>query len=900
MTADFWAGEFQVRPTERRVLLRGQPVALGARAFDLLLALVQHRDRVVSKDELLALVWPAVVVEENNLSVQISALRKVLGSAAIATVAGRGYRFTASVAEPVFSGTPTPQEARALEHRHRSELTEPALPQVAYEQLMHKLRSLPRLSEPGLETTADPGGWVPAALNSLIGRASAMEEALQLLTATRCLTLTGAGGSGKTRLALELAARLRAQYDGGVWWVELAHLNDAKMLPATLANTLGVSDPNKPALQAIAERIKGSKTLLILDNCEHLIEDCAELAAQLLRALPQLQVLATSRESLRIAGEVAWAVPPLEVPGAEAVENLDDLENLASVQLLVARIRQHNPQFAFTQHNAPSLAQICRRLEGLPLAIELVAGRVGLHTLEQIAARLDDSLRLLTGGYRGGMRHHQTMEAAIQWGCDLLSDSERALFVRLSVFAGGWTLEGAEAVCTGQGIEARELPDLLARLERVSMVLVSERPEGVKHSGQATFACELDGTLRFRMLEPIRQFAFARLEELGLSDHVRGQLLDWYVAQCESIVPKLTGAEQAAGYKTLSSEVDNLRAVLAWSQRGNPEKGLQLAASLWRFWQVKGHAKEMLGWFEATLPLAQDISATIRADAYNAAGVMARTCGLYTDSVRLLETALALRREQGNRRGEAVALNNLAVVARDQYHHATVERYCRQSLTIAQEVGDKNLMGLGLMHLGTAQRGQEQAQAAEESFKESFRIFSELGEKRALANLLNFLGNLAQAKADWAQAQRCYQDSLGLNQVLDDFWGIGISTYNLASLGCDLQDHAGALPMLVQSFAHFRRAGVKHGLENSFGLLAQIAQKLGRLERAAWCWGVVDQLEQDIGKVVPRAQQDQRKRTLLKLEAQMTAQPFKAARAAGRQAQLEDAFRTVLSSDGLG
>ena len=308
----------------------------------------------------------------------------------------------------------------------------------------------------------------------------------------------------------------------------------------------------------------------------------------------------------------------------------------------------------------------------------------------------------------------------------------------------------------------------------------------------------------------------------------------------------------------------------------------------------------MLGWFEATLPLAQDISATIRADAYNAAGVMARTCGLYTDSVRLLETALALRREQGNRRGEAVALNNLAVVARDQYHHATVERYCRQSLTIAQEVGDKNLMGLGLMHLGTAQRGQEQAQAAEESFKESFRIFSELGEKRALANLLNFLGNLAQAKADWAQAQRCYQDSLGLNQVLDDFWGIGISTYNLASLGCDLQDHASALPMLVQSFAHFRRAGVKHGLEDSFGLLAQIAQKLGRLERAAWCWGVVDRLEQDIGKVVPRAQQDRRKRTLLKLEAQMTAQPFKTARAAGRQEQLEDAFRAVLSSDGLG
>lgn len=906
LTADFLVGEFQVRPTERRVLLRGQPVALGARAFDLLLVLIQHRDRVVGKDELLALVWPSVVVEENNLSVQISALRKALGSDAIATIAGRGYRFTAAVAEPVSGGTVTPLVARAPEDRRRTTLSEPRLPHLAYEQIMQKLRGLHTLPELAHEATADPGGSVPAELNSLIGRASAVDETLRLLHATRCLTLTGAGGSGKTRLALALAGRLRDQYDGGVWWVELANLKDPAMLATTIANTLGVSDPHKPVLQAIAERLKGSKALLILDNCEHLIEDCAALAVHLLRTLPLLQVLATSRETLRIDGEAAWVVPPLEVPSAEAVERLDELAQLASVQLLVERIRQHNPKFSLTRLNAVSLVQICRSLEGLPLALELVAGRVGLLTLEQITAQLDDSLRLLTDGNRGGLRHHQTMQAAIQWGCDLLSDSERALFVRLSVFAGGWTLEGAAAVCTGQGIKAGDLPDLLARLERVSMVLASE----------------LEGVVRFRMLEPIRQFAFARLQELGLSELVRGQLLDWYVAHCERIVPTLTGADQATGYKALASEVDNVRAVLAWSQRDSLAKGLHLAASLWRFWQVKGHAKEMLSWFEETLPLAKDVSTTIQADAYNAAGVMARTCGVYNDAIGLLETALALRREQGNRRGEAIALNNLAVVARDRYDHAMVERYGRESLKIAQELGDNNLIALGLMHLGTAQRGQERLRDAEESFKQSFRIFDELGEKRALAALLNFLGNLAQAKINGAehpqaegssrpptegaepggqaafvsQAQRYYEESLELNQALEDFWGIGISTFNLASLCVDLRDPAGALPVLVQSFAHYRKAGVKHGLEENFGLLAQIARALGHLERAAWCWGVVEQIEQDIGKVISRPQQAGRAQALLELEAQMTAQPFRAARAAGRRERIEDAFRTALSS----
>ena len=873
MAADYGVGEFQVRPAERRVVLRDQPVAIGARAFDLLLALIEHRDRVVSKDELLALVWPAVVVEEGNLAVQVSSLRKLLGSDAIVTIPGRGYRFTAPVNE------------LPLDPARRRDVgpAAPGQPQSAYEQLLQQVRERSSGGEPGHHTPADSVGWVPTALTPLLGRDSALDETLQLLASTRCLTLTGAGGSGKTRLALALAATLRAQFAGGVWWVELAKLNDAKMLAASVAQTLGVSDPHKPALQGLVERLKGRKTLLVLDNCEHVIDDCAELAVQLLRELPLLQLLATSRESLRVAGEVAWAVPPLGVPAADAEGPLDDLLQHASVQLLVERIRQHKPKFALTTDNAASLVQICRRLDGLPLALELIAAQVGPQSLSQVAARLDRSLRLMTTGERGGLRHHQTMAAAVDWGYQLLSETERALFVRLSVFVGGWTHEGAEAAGKGLGMGVEELPELLGRLERVSMVM----------------AFEAAGVLRFRMLEPIRQFALAKLEELGLVEQVTAQLLAWSVAWSQAIASKLAGPEQAAGFRALSAEFDNLRALLSWSKRADLEQGLRMAATLWRFWQVKGHAKEMLRWFDETLPQAVDLPIAVRAEAHNVAGVMARTCGLYAQAIRLHEVALGLQRAQGNRRGEAIALNNLCVVARDQYDHPMVEHHGRASLAIARDIGDKNLEGLGLMHLGTALRGQNRAAEAEASLTQSLQVFNELGDRRTVAAVINFLGNLAQAGERWPEAARCYAQSLEINQALDDSWGIAISTFNQASLQCATGDHAGALPVLRRSLAQYRRAGVKHGVEECFGLLAQVSQRYGQLERAAWCWGVIEQLEADIGKIVPAEQLARREQVLRGLQAQMAEPLFVAARAAGRQTPLEEAFLVVLPVGGL-
>ena len=848
MHREFVVGSVLIRPSQRCVYLQGKRLTLGARAFDLLLALIERRDRVVGKGELLALVWPGLVVEEGNLSVQISALRKALGDKVIATVPGRGYRFTAPLVEQAAGDAPPPEPPGA-----------------------------------GM-AAASPRGWLPAPATPLLGRASAVAQTRALLPTTRCLTLVGAGGAGKTRLALALAEAVRGQYPGGVWWVALDALSDPALLPQALANAVGGVDRRVPPLQALNQRLDSLNTLLVLDNCEHLVEGCADLAARLLRALPQLQLLNTSRESLRIAGEVVWSVPPLDVPGAADAQP-DQLGQVASVQLLVERIGQHRPGFALTPDNAASLAQICRGLDGLPLALELVAAQVGPRTLADVAARLDRSLGLLNVGARGGLRHHQTMAAAVDWGFRLLGEVEQAVFMRLSVYLGGWTVESAIAACDGLGLSAEQLPDILGRLLRASMVLVRPSTDDPL------------GAPRFRMLEPIRQFGLAQLEELGQVDAVKQQVLDGYVGQGKRLAAQLAGPQQATGYALLTAEFDNLRALLSWSKTHDAASGLQLASDLWRFWQVKGHAQEMLDWFDEVLPQAQALPDRLRAEASNTAGSMARTCGQYAKARSLYETSLALQRRLGHRQGEAIALNNLCLIARDQNDHAAVMQQGNASLAIAREIGDRNLEALALMHLGTALRGLDQPADAEASFRQSFAIFSELGEKRAQGTLLNFLGSLALAEGRWPEADRCWQEGLALNLALQDFWGLGISCCNLASLHAARGDDGAAHDLLLRALAHYRRAGARHGVQACFELLARIARRQGDCLRAAWCWGLVEQLEQDIGKLPSPGSHALREQELDALGAAMPAAPLSAALAEGRQVTLADAFAAVLRDE---
>ncbi|WP_298829781.1 tetratricopeptide repeat protein [uncultured Piscinibacter sp.] len=863
MRFDYVMGPVSIRPNERCVYVHGQPLALGARAFDLLLALVERRDRVVGKEELLALVWPGAVVEEGNLSVQVSTLRKALGEKVISTVPGRGYRFTAQVVEQAPSGAP-PAEVRG--------------PAAA------------ALPVPGPE--AGRGGWLPAAMTPLLGRAAALAETQALLPTTRCLTLVGAGGAGKTRLALALADAVRSHYPGGVWWIGLDALSDPVLLPQVVAGAVGGTDLRTPPVALLKKRLAGRATLLVVDNCEHLVEACADLAVRLLRELPQLQLLATSRESLRIAGEVVWSVPPLDVPDAAdpagaGTARLGALAQVPSVQLLVERIRQHNTGFALAPDNAVPLAQICRGLEGLPLALELVAAQVGPRTLAQVAARLDRSLGLLNVGTRGGMHHHQTMAAAIDWGFRLLGEPDQSVFLRLSIFLGGWTLESAAAACEDLELGAEPLADVMGRLLRASMVLA--RPTAAPPD-----------SLRFRMLEPIRQFGLAQLEEQGQVDAVKQQVLHWYGVRGKRLAAQLGGPQQAAGYADLAAEFDNLRALLSWSRHHDLASGMQLASDLWRFWQVQGHAQEMLDWFDEVLPQAETraLPERLRAEASNAAGTMARTCGQYDKARSLYEAALALQRRLGSRRGEAIVLNNLCLIARDRYDHAAVLQQGSTSLALAREIGDRNLEGLALMHLGTALRGLDRPADAEASFRQSLEIFVALGEQRAQGALRNFLGNLALAEGRWSEAERAFQEGLALNQTLQDFWGLGISSCNLATLQAARGDDGAARELLLRSLAHYRRSGARHGVEECFELLARLERRRGEWLRAAWCWGVVERLERDMGKQLPTALQARRDAEISAFKGALPEAEFRTAHTQGQQVALADAFATVLSHAG--
>ena len=408
---------------------------------------------------------------------------------------------------------------------------------------------------------------LPVQLTSFIGRQHELAAVSHLLQTTRLLTLTGPGGTGKTRLALEAAADVDVQerFPAGVWLVELAPLADPALVPHAVATALGVREqPGRSLLDALLDYLRAKTLLLLLDNCEHLIETCAQLAEMVLHAAPGVTILASSREPLGIAGESPYRVPPLSQPDPRQVHDLDALERIDSVQLFVERALTAYPPFRLTAHNAPVVAQICRRLDGIPLALELAAARARFLPPEQIAARLDDRFRLLTGGSRTALPRHQTLLALIEWSHELLSDSERALLRRLAVFAGGFSLEAAQAVCGDGGVGLTdETLDTLAHLADKSLLEV-DVVEG-----------------RFRLLETIRQYAREQLLAAGEAEAVRNRHLAFFLQYAKQAEPKLRSAKQLAWLDRLETEHDNLRTALAWAlERGTSDHALQLAGAL--------------------------------------------------------------------------------------------------------------------------------------------------------------------------------------------------------------------------------------------------------------------------------------------------------------------------------
>jgi len=451
---------------------------------------------------------------------------------------------------------------------------------------------------------------LPLELSSFVGREKQLAEVGRQLDANRLLTLTGSGGCGKTRLALAVAREMVEGFEDGVWQVELAPLVDPSLVPQAVASTLGLRDqPGRSPTEALSHHLESRNVMLVLDNCEHLVEACATLAEALLRYCPQLRVLATSREALGITGEVAWPVPPLSLPDLRRLPDIESLPSYESARLFMERAAAVRPAFALTEHNAPAVAHICYRLDGIPLAIELAAARTKVLSVEEISERLDYSFELLTSGGRTAMPRQRTLYATMDWSYELLLDEERALFRRLSVFSGGFALGAAESVCAGEDLVRGQVLVLLSRLVDKSLVAMRE----------------VGGETRYRLLETVRQYGKEKLDESGEEDEVGRRHAGYCVGIAEEAEQKLGEPNQARWLVWLEAEHDNIRAALSFSlgEGGEAGEGVRLAAAMWPFWFARGYLSEGRRWLESAVSRTAPAGTLSRAKALNGAGWLA-------------------------------------------------------------------------------------------------------------------------------------------------------------------------------------------------------------------------------------------------------------------------------------
>ena len=611
---------------------------------------------------------------------------------------------------------------------------------------------------------------LPTPLTSFIGREGAITAVEGLLRTTRLLTLTGTGGCGKTRLALAVAADLAASecYPDGVWLVELAALTDPTLVPSAISGALGVREAAaRPPLDSLADALRGKALLLLLDNCEHLVDACAHLARRLLTDAPALHILATSRAALRVWGEVTWAVPPLQIPDAREVAPPETLASGEAVALFLDRVRWRRPGFSLTPENAPAVAEICRRLDGLPLALELAAARAAVLSPAQLVARLDDALAILDAGDRAAPARQRTLRATLDWSHDLLTGAEQMLLRRFAPFVGGWTIEAAEAICVGGDLPTGDILVLLAGLVDHSLVQIE--------------AGEDEIAVRYRLLEPVRQYAWERLATSGEEAMLRSHHAAHYLALAERVEPLLAGPEQGAWLDYLDREYDNLRAALEWATtQGGADLALRLGGALWRFWSIRGPSGEGRDWLARVLARAGPTGdLATRAKALASAGLLAHQQGDHAAALPLFEECLALRRALGAPGPIARALTNLAFVVADK---ARVVDLLGEALALGRSVGDKASVLRTLNTLGEMAREEGDYDRALTLYAESLALCRETGERLGIAHVLHNLGLMVLAQGDVNLASTHLRESLRVCQELGDLGLVGRCLMALAGV----------------------------------------------------------------------------------------------------------------------
>jgi len=606
-----------------------------------------------------------------------------------------------------------------------------------------------------------PTDNLPLALTSFVGREREIAEASRLLDAHRLLTLIGPGGSCKTRLSLAVASRQVGMFEDGVWLVELAPLSDPDLVPLAVASVLGVREtPGTPLVEKLVAYLGPRNVLLVLDNCEHLIEVCASLAETLLRRCPDLRVLATSREALGVVGELLFDVPPLSLPDPHHLQAAEGLPHYEASRLFVERARTVRPDFSVTGGNALAISQICYRLDGMPLAIELAAARVRVLSVDQISIRLDDSFRLLTGGGRSVLPRQRTLRATMDWSYGLLSEDERALFRTLSVFAGGFTLGAAEAVAAGEGVEEADVLALLTSLVDKSLVIVDER----------------DAEARYRLLETARQYGWEKLQESGEAERTRGRHAEFYVALAEESASDTEG--QGARLRKLEAEQDNFREAQRWFMGPNAseldvEQGLRLATALGRqgFWAAYAPG-EGRGWLDRGLANDRTSSELLRARALYEAGWLATVQGDLHQAVVWLRESLDTFERLGETAEAAISLTILGQLMIQGGDRGLIDPLCEEAEALLSELSDRRAESLLLIFLALAAWDEGDHMRTVELAERSLSLSRELGYLYAIALCAGSLGFVLLDKGKTDRAEALFVESLHALQDLQDKIGV--------------------------------------------------------------------------------------------------------------------------------
>lgn len=668
-----------------------------------------------------------------------------------------------------------------------------------------------------------PPSNLPAQLTPLIGRVPEIATACERLRCpdVRLLTLTGPGGTGKTRLALQVAVNLLEDFRDGVYFVDLAPIRDPTYVESTIAQRLGVKETGEqPLMDGLKESLRGKQLLLLFDNFEHILE-AAPLVTELLAAAPNLKVLITSRAVLHLYGEHELVVPPLAIPDPTRLPSLDHLSQYEAVQLFAQRAQAVKADFTLTHGNAPAVAEICQRVDGLPLAIELAAGRSKLFAPDGLLARLGNRLQVLTCGARNLPERQQTLRNTIAWSYHLLDEAGQRLFKRLAVFKGDWTLDAVAAVCDAAGGLGIDVLDGLLMLVDHSLV---RQVEGS------------DSDSRFTMLETIREYALERLEEAGEGPTLRRCHAAFCLQLAEMAAPWLWGSAQLQWLSRLEADQGNFRAALAWSLTavGDMVLGLRLAGGLWPFWLLRGYASEGRDWLTRllALPHHSDVSSPVRAKALYGAGVLAGAQGDYIQAVAFCEESLALFRDLENQPGMAWSLNQLAFVALNQGYDVQATARAQESLALFREVGDQRGVAESLDHLGRVVRNQGDYKRATTLFQESLILFREVGHQRGIAHSIRSLGNMAWTQGDYAAAHTLFEESLKRFGELDDNQGTALALTSLGLVARERRDYVAACALFEESLILQRELGDTNGIAHSLFALGTVAYRHGDDARA--------------------------------------------------------------------